>query len=34
MTRLVGLLTICTLLLPGLARAQQPAPGPTATPAD
>jgi hypothetical protein len=33
MIRLVTALTLCTLLLPGVAMAQQPVPGP-ATPAD
>jgi len=34
MTRLVGALTLCISLLPGLAMAQQPVPGPATTPAD
>jgi len=34
MIRLIGALALCTLLLPQLAMAQQPVPGPTATPAD
>src|SRR5262244_2966984 len=34
MIRLIGALALCTLLLPQLAMAQQPVPGPTATHAD
>src|SRR5215510_7740094 len=34
MIRLIGALALCTLLLPRLAMAQQPVPGPAATPAD